>query len=366
MYTQDEQKRMEDAALAIGQALKVEREKSNFSLLYIADITRLSSAHLEALEAGNFASLPGVGYIPGYIRNYCKTIGIDSTSYIARFKALSNEVTKKPEYSFPVQALVPRIAGSMVAMSAVLVGLAVYVGWTVLSYNQAPDDELISSTISQSEQPAILIESKAGLSGQPLKPAVQPDVMAGVVDNTADNVRTLKTQLDTFQPNSTTEAAAVNQNPPLRQIDAVPDKIMPEGESLTQNNRITLATADNPVGSAPLPTATQKNDLALKGVAAQATSRVPEEEVVIKATASAWIEVTRADGEVLVTRLMRDGDELLLSTNDDLFLSTGNAGGLRLEMLNLSAFDAGQTGEILRDLRLNRESLVTRHTQLTY
>ena len=63
---------------------------------------------------------------------------------------------------------------------------------------------------------------------------------------------------------------------------------------------------------------------------------------------------------------MRDGDELALSTIDELFLSTGNAGGLRLEMVNLLAFDAGQTGEILRDLRLNRETLLTRRNQLTY
>ena len=107
-------------------------------------------------------------------------------------------------------------------------------------------------------------------------------------------------------------------------------------------------------------------DQALTGVAARATARIPEKEVIIKATASAWIEVTRANGEVLVTKLMRDGDELALSTIDELFLSTGNAGGLRLEMVNLSAFDAGQTGEILRDLRLNRETLLTRRNQLTY
>ena len=93
---------------------------------------------------------------------------------------------------------------------------------------------------------------------------------------------------------------------------------------------------------------------------------MPENEVIIRATASAWIEVTRADGEVLITKLMRNGDQLVLPTSDELFLSTGNAGGLRLEMLNMTAFDAGQTGEILRDLRLSRETLIIRQTQLTY
>ena len=62
--------------------------------------------------------------------------------------------------------------------------------------------------------------------------------------------------------------------------------------------------------------------------------------------------MTRADGEVL-TQLMRSGDQLVFSSDENLFLSTGS-GGLRLEMPNIAAFDAGQTGEILRDLRLNR------------
>ena len=107
-------------------------------------------------------------------------------------------------------------------------------------------------------------------------------------------------------------------------------------------------------------------DPATTSVAALATARVPEDEVIIRAKASAWIEVTRADGEVLITKLMRSGDQLVLQTSDELFLSTGNAGGLRLEMLNMTAFDAGQTGEILRDLRLSRENLIIRQTQLTY
>ena len=167
MYTKNEREMIEHPALAIGQALKAEREKSNISLQDIAEQTRLSYANLTALEAGDFESLPGIGYIPGYIRNYCKAVGIDSAPHIASFKSLSADVTKKPEYSFPVQALVPRVAGSMLAMFAVLIGLAVYVGWTVLTYNLAPDDELIASSISKPEKLAALVETEVKQFDQP-------------------------------------------------------------------------------------------------------------------------------------------------------------------------------------------------------
>ena len=362
MYTKNEQEVLEHPALAIGQALKVEREKSNISLQDIAEQTRLSYANLTALEAGDFESLPGIGYIPGYIRNYCKAVGIDSAPHIASFKSLSDDVTKKPEYSFPVQALVPRVAGSMLAMFAVLIGLAVYVGWTVLTYNLAPDDELIASSISKSEKLAAIVETEVKQFDQP----TQPFTEAEITEKATNEDPNYKPQLITSQQKAETELVEVEQFPLLSQPEVMPNATALESGSSTEETQTALAEIKYPAETAPLSFAETTFDQALTGVAARATARIPEKEVIIKATASAWIEVTRANGEVLVTKLMRDGDELALSAIDELFLSTGNAGGLRLEMVNLAAFDAGQTGEILRDLRLNRETLLTRRNQLAY
>ena len=362
MYTKNEREMTEYPALAIGQALKVEREKSNISLQDIAEQTRLSYANLTALEAGDFESLPGIGYIPGYIRNYCKAVGIDSAPHVASFKSLSNDVTKKPEYSFPVQALVPRVAGSMLAMFAVLIGLAVYVGWTVLTYNLAPDDELIASSISKPEKLVALVETEVKQFDQP----TQPLTRAEITEKATDGDPNYRPEPITAQQKAQMKLVEVEQFPLLSQPEVMPNATASEAESSIGETRTALSVSEYPAETAPLSYAEATFDQTLTGVAARATARIPEKEVIIKATASAWIEVTRANGEVLVTKLMRDGDELALSTIDELFLSTGNAGGLRLEMVNLAAFDAGQTGEILRDLRLNREALLTRRNQLTY
>ena len=366
MYAKNEQEKLECSALAIGQALKAEREKINISLQDIAEQTRLSTANLSALEAGDFESLPGVGYIPGYIRNYCKVVGINSAPHIASFKSLSDDVTKKPEYTFPVQALVPRVAGSMLAMFAVLIGLAVYVGWTVLTYNLGPDDELIASSISKPEKLVALVETEVKQFDQPTQPLAQPFTEAEITEKATDGEPNSRPQPITYPQNVETQLAEVEQLPLLSQPEVMLNATALDPGSSTEEKQTALAVMEYPAETAPLPNAEMTFEQALTGVAARATARIPEKEVIIKATASAWIEVTRANGEVLVTKLMRDGDELALSTIDELFLSTGNAGGLRLEMVNLSAFDAGQTGEILRDLRLNRETLLTRRNQLTY
>jgi len=368
MYTQNEHDTAEQSALAIGQALKVAREQAGISLQDVADRTRISSAHLTALETGDFERLPGVGYIPGFIRNYCQVVGIDAAPYVDSFKALSSAVTKKPEYSFPVQALVPRVAGSMIAMFAVLVGLSVYVGWTFFSYNDLDEPEIIASSISQIDQPDQLLENRPGTSeGQ--SGTAEDQLAAGPA---ADSDRVAQADSAPLAPAAVTPPQQDIVTPQAEQVDLAEAPSAPTDLAdapLTQTAAApTLSVSETDTNADTLTdSATENNSVsAVAGVGAQARQRVPGEEVIIRATASSWVEVTRADGEVLVTKLMRSGDELVFSSDENLFLSTGNAGGLRLEMPNIAAFDAGQTGEILRDLRLSRDSIQNRQLLASY
>ena len=365
MYTQDEQNSGEELARAIGQALVSARENSGLSVQDIADRTRISVSHLSALETGQFERLPGVGYIPGFIRNYCQAVGIDAAPHVDNFKSLSSTATKKPEYSFPVQALVPRVAGSMIAMFAVLVCLAGYVGWTVISYNQTAEPELIASSISPVEQPDLGLETNPP-SSDGLQPQTEQLADAGATAQDAGQVAR-----DAADPQSD-EVSLAEATPQPETVTAVtpPQKTIttPQAEIVAEAEQTQTAAPDTDAGSG---TTSPSDDVAaaddtVAGVAAQATQRLPGEEVIIKATASSWIEVTRADGEVLLSKLMRNGDQLVFSSDENLFLSTGNAGGLRLEMSNIAAFDAGQTGEILRDLRLNREAIQNRQLLAAY
>lgn len=399
MYTQDEQNRKVDTALAIGQALFAAREASGMSLQDVAERTRISMTHLKALETGNFETLPGVGYIPGFIRNYCQAVGIEASPHVDSFKSISSVATKKPEYSFPVQALVPRVAGSMIAMFAVLVGLTVYVGWTFISYNQTAEPELIASSISQVDQPELLLENNPA---QPEGTADEQPSAPGQMVSDAAAVQPAVPQTSVREADLQTQtasgaAAPVQPEPPAAVSPPEQEIVTPQAETVADNTpqiapetdapKVDIAEADAPANVAvggddqtqtaalsPDQTAgtnagsslDQAGTTPVVGVGAQATQRLPGEEVIIRATASSWIEVTRADGEVLVTKLMRQGDRLVFSSDENLFLSTGNAGGLRLEMPNIAAFDAGQTGEILRDLRLNRESIQNRQLLASY
>ena len=72
----------------------------------------------------------------------------------------------------------------------------------------------------------------------------------------------------------------------------------------------------------------------------------------------------RNDGQVVVSKLLRTGDQLTATLDDELYLSSGNAGGLMLEASGVTSFRAGKVGEILRDLPLTRDGVRLRQSQV--
>ena len=61
----------------------------------------------------------------------------------------------------------------MIAMFAVLVCLAVYVGWTFISYNQTDEPELIASSISPVDQPDLGLDTAPVIPDSPAQPDEQ-------------------------------------------------------------------------------------------------------------------------------------------------------------------------------------------------
>ena len=117
----------------IGQALKTAREESGISLMEVAEQTCISQSHIKAIEAGDFDQLPGVGYVPGFLRNYCQVVNIDPEPVVSAFKISKTASLARPEYRFPVQALVPKMASPMIALIIVCLGLGGYVFWIFAS-----------------------------------------------------------------------------------------------------------------------------------------------------------------------------------------------------------------------------------------
>jgi len=360
----------------IGKFLRNARVEAGFSIVQIAEMTRITKSHITALEANDFESLPGAAYIPGFIRNYCKMVGLDPKPLIDAYKFSINPVLAKPEYKFPVQALVPKMAGSMVAMFVVVAGLAGYIGWNFLQEDVTPTQQIAS-----------LEEEAAGdLNRFDQTEAVGPEILT---TEPADS-RNLQTENAAPAPVITPDQPAAVEKPAAvvaEQAVAEDKKLAPVPSEAGQTGAMPVETAQaiqSPVGEntdagASAPDTTYRPDTAivaqapvqpdaaplsgqvskpsLSGTAAQALSRAPMSEIIISASATSWIEIAKSNGEIVVSKLLRKGDQFIATADTDLFLSTGNAGGIRLAVGDQQAVQIGKVGEIIRDLALNRDSL---------
>jgi|SRR5215469_18237448 len=76
------------------------RQQKGISLQSIAASTKLSVSQLEAIEAGDFARLPGGIYNTSYIRQYARAIDFDEAKLIAFYQQVSrlaSAVSAEPE-----------------------------------------------------------------------------------------------------------------------------------------------------------------------------------------------------------------------------------------------------------------------------
>lgn len=75
-----------------GPTLRVLREQAGFTIRSVADITKISSRHIEHLEQEEFAKLPARAYIRGFLHQYAKALGYDPnrviTDYMRRYDAV--------------------------------------------------------------------------------------------------------------------------------------------------------------------------------------------------------------------------------------------------------------------------------------
>ncbi|MED5360660.1 MAG: RodZ domain-containing protein, partial [Pseudomonadota bacterium] len=87
--------------------------------------------------------------------------------------------------------------------------------------------------------------------------------------------------------------------------------------------------------------------------------------VVIRAAEDSWVEVRDGEGELLLTRVLREGDRYHVPNRASLTLVTGNAGALKFSVDGDEVADIGRPGTVRRNVRLDPQALKdgTAHTR---
>ena len=335
-----------------GAGLRAAREAAKVEIATLSFELRIPKNYLEALETEDYDQLPGTTYGFGYIRSFCKFLDIDPQPYLDCYKMKT--AMQVQDYVVPNQALEPRMSGPMVAMIVVLVLFSGYIGWQVLERSQFSPFGNKADTIelaSASDAPAETASTSVTVTTSQDSVVAQEDAPTDEETKPVTDIAASDTSDSDASDESQTATAEVEEAPELaQQEDAV------DAPSQTVEDTSVVEVAET--------VTTDPTDIAASN-AAQANVRQPSEEILISASAAAWVEVVSENGDVLLSKLFQPGDDFIAPANQKLYLSTGNAGGLVLQIPGLDEFTAGEVGEIIRDLPLSRDSIRSRRSAVS-
>lgn len=89
---------MSGAMSSVAEQLRRAREAQGLSLRDLAEMTKIRSDHLEALEEANYSPFPAPVYIRGSVRTCASFLKMDVPAVL---EALDAELAKSPEFSGP-------------------------------------------------------------------------------------------------------------------------------------------------------------------------------------------------------------------------------------------------------------------------
>ncbi len=303
-----------------GEYLKREREIRRVSLQKIHEATRIPMKFLEAIEADRYEGLPHATFIKGFIRSYCKVLGVDETDAVLRFeiflkekeeaeaaasgtkpaKASTKAVKRKAQQGPPLSERLPAKLRKHAIVAAGILIIVIAYAFSIkkdasTDYAAEPAPPAVTETIAVPAQPApdasfqpAAVSSDPAQAGQTAPAAVQPQVpvpAAQPVAAPADKAKPLEQKKD--------EAAK-------------PGAVLKDGAQDGAKGQTLTASA----------------------------------------TEMVWIKIG-VDGAEPVEVLLRGGESFTWKAAEGFSLIVGNAGGVALTYNGREISDLGLPGEVV-------------------
>lgn len=70
----------------VGSTLRAAREKRGLTVKDIENETSIRATYIDAIEKGDYDSLPGEVYVKGFIRNYADFLGLNADNLVQEFR----------------------------------------------------------------------------------------------------------------------------------------------------------------------------------------------------------------------------------------------------------------------------------------
>lgn len=273
-----------------GKTLAAARESLGWSVEQIADQLKMAVRQVVALEAGDYASLPGPAVVRGFVRAYAKVVRLDPAPLVAQIALDAPEAglggaavrQQKPasfsEVRFPSHGKRAKLPLGAIAIAALVVAAGVG-AW----------------------QFGVLPSGLFGGAADPAPAVVQAPLDAGATDAAA--VQGPSVPLISVPPPS--NAGAIDAG--ATGVNATPLVGTPAGVTPAATPAATAPAAPAPAAAAP----------------AAATTAAGASPLVLTVREDSWIEVRNAAGKALIRRMVKAGETASVDIGDPSTLIVG-------------------------------------------
>lgn len=282
-----------EPVVSAGEQLAALRQARGWKTEQVANQLNLANRQIVALEADNYAALPGMAIVRGFIRSYAKVLHTDPAPILAAIvgdvaasselsperKTLStsfSEVKLQPSNvrGFPLKTVVLLV---ILIMAVIVIFGAQRMGW-------AP----IKSAVE-----VVKIEEVIPAETDPLEtPEAVPEFAEPAVAN--DDQLSSPESVDLAEPIAVQKAA----------LPATTNAV----------STVAVTEAAPMAGKAPMP--------------ATAVAVNGKDALAIQVRQDAWVEIKRADNSVVLSRLLKAGTSEVVEIIEPVSMVIGNAAGV--------------------------------------
>ncbi|OED48899.1 4-hydroxy-3-methylbut-2-en-1-yl diphosphate synthase [Rhodobacteraceae bacterium (ex Bugula neritina AB1)] len=360
-----EPKGFDDFELRLGDVMRGERATMGKSLLDVQRELRIKASYIAAIENSDPSAFDTPGFIAGYVRSYARYLNMDAEQAFQDFcsesgfsvaHGMSSEASSRSKsdkasapvskglgsdaFSSPNTPFVPspssvfsqielRAVGSLMVLVGLIGGIT-YGGWAVLKEVQQVQFAPVDQT------PAVLADL------DPLNSAVL-EIVEGSQDPAAEALDRL------YRPQALDVPVLVARDAPISTLDptmlgnfAAPDVSM-----------VSLAEASLPLGGAER---LQAEGLQVPQVLAEAS---PGVEMV--AVRPSWVQVTAADGSVILETIMDAGQRFQVPVTEDApKLRTGESSAIYFAVNGAHFGPVGARGQVTKNVELSTDAITGR------
>jgi cytoskeleton protein RodZ len=282
-----------EPVLGPGAQLAARREQLNWTIEHVANQLNLAARQIQAIEDDNYAALPGMASVRGFIRAYAKLLKMDATPLLqiiaheaspTSLQPLGPALATTPFSESRLSSMSKRLPSQLMTAVLVLVVLAglVLVGQRMGLISSWP--ESLSLKIDQGLAPFSGSDgaSRADASTAAVSTVVVPEIPGSVGDIVVKTEPVAAHPVDPVAPPAITPAPIVKA----------------------------------PVVSVGGPPVNTKDSL------------------VLTVREKSWIEIRRPDQTILLSRLVKAGEVETLKVTGPLTLAVGNAAGVDATLRN--------------------------------